>query len=67
MYKYEIHFRGKILCSSEEYPIKGWASALARNIIWRLCQEWNRVGYQYEVKELVPVLYEVSENGIKRL
>lgn len=60
MYRYELHFRRKKICVSELIPIKGWASALARNTIWRLQQEWDRVGYVYKVEEIKPIIYEVK-------
>lgn len=57
MYTYEIYFRDKLLCKSEEsYQVKGMASAIARNTVYRIEQEFKRVKYKYEISEFRDVV-----------
>lgn len=63
MYRFEILFRNILLCRSDEYEIRGQASAIARNYVYRLEQEWKRVKYKYKLSEFrIRVINEIGVN-----
>lgn len=64
MYRFMIIYKDNILCQSEEYPVKGMASAIARNYVYRLEQEWKRVKYEYKLNDFMIKVIDRNQNSV---
>ncbi len=51
MFNFEIIYCNKILKRSKAYPIRGWASAIARNDVYRVIEEGKKIGHLFDIRK----------------
>lgn len=60
MFVFEIIYCNKVIKKSVAYPIKGWASAIARNDVYRLIEEGKTKNHVFDIRKF---RIKVSENN----